>query len=118
MHAPLYRRLLARLSHRTRHRTERAVLGVLSAAVLAGGSAALARADILADPSPFLAPVLALGAAVLVLGAAKLFLLYVKRDHAPERLRAGLAWFLCLRRVVAIEWAEATLYEPDRERRT
>lgn len=176
LHASLYRRLLARLSHRTRHRVERVVLGTISAGVLAGGFAALVRVDALADPSPFVAPVFALGAAVLLLGASKLFLLYVKRDHSPGRLRAGLptllalgvgsvavavlgvlvdtyrlagaamssidrqfdlvvrwvrqdavllvasllialaaglAWFLCLRRVVRIESAEADLYRPD-----
>ncbi|MFW6201104.1 MAG: hypothetical protein ACOC8B_00880 [Gemmatimonadota bacterium] len=177
LHAPLYRRLLARFSHRTRNRAERVLLGGISAVVLSGGFLALAGADVLAGPSPWVAPVLALGAAVLVLGAAKIFLLYVKRDHSPSRLRtglsallalgcasvivgvlgflldtyrfaeavagavdrqfvltmrwvrqdatllalsllvalaAGLAWFLCLRRVIAIEAAEASLYGSDR----
>lgn len=96
VHAPLYRRWLARFSQRTRHRAERAVLVVLAVTVLAGGVAGLVGAEVLRDPSPFLWPVLGLGAAALALGVGKAFLLYVKRDHSPRRLRGGLSALLVL----------------------
>lgn len=92
LHAPLYRRLTRRVGDGRLRLIERTLLVLATVGVLAGGIAALFRARLLLDPSPYLWPVLGLGAALLAATAAKIFEVWIKRDHrVPARgLRAIL----------------------------
>ncbi|HLU26299.1 MAG TPA: hypothetical protein VKZ58_11395 [Longimicrobiales bacterium] len=94
IHTPAYQRLFGRFSERGRRHGERAFLFVLVGCMVLGGGSVLATQDVLADPSPFLWPVLALGAVAAALALAKAFQLFVKKDHHPDRLRSGLGSLL------------------------
>lgn len=102
LHRPLYRRLLDRFSEPARGRVERGLLVALSVLAVAVGMVGLSRFDLLADPSVFLWPILALAAAIAVTGGAKLFQLYVARGGGPERLRRGLSWLPALALVALV----------------
>lgn len=96
LHRPLYRRLADRFSRPERHRLERLLLLGLTVAVLGGSLAALARFDLLIDPSGFLWPILGLAAAVAAAGGSQLFHLYVAGGGGPGELRRGLPWLPAL----------------------
>jgi hypothetical protein len=84
LHAPLYRRVTASLHpDRLRH-VERGALALVAASVVAVQGTLLARADLLSDPSPFLVPILVLGALLLTLCVARAFQLWVKGDRRAE----------------------------------
>jgi len=86
LHAPLYRRMTRRIAGDRLRVAERWALALTSAAVVVVGTAALLRADLLSDPSPFLWPVMGLGGMLFAAVVAKGFQLWVKRDHAvPAR---------------------------------
>lgn len=88
---PLYRALTAHRDARRVLNVERMTLAGLTALVVAAQGVTLSRAELLADPSPFLMPVMALGAAALSLTLWKAFELWVKGDHrAPGRGLTGL----------------------------
>lgn len=94
IHEPWYRRLTRGETADRVRRLERGALAVLTAAVLALAAATLLRADLLSRPSPFLWPVLGLGALLFAVAAAKAFQLWIKGEHrAPRR---GLATLLGL----------------------
>ncbi len=90
LHRPLYRRLVDRFSEPARHGLERALLTVLALMLGGFGAWLLAGAELLRDPTPFLWPVLVVGALVLGMGGGKLFQLYVKKDHDRARLGRGM----------------------------
>lgn len=77
VHRPLYQRLVDRFSVRGRHRLERLLLAVLAAIYVVGGLAMLSTFDLLADPSGFLWPVLALSGLIVLVGGGVLFQLFV-----------------------------------------
>ena len=81
LHAPHYRRLTRHLSPGRLRTLERSALALATAAVLLAESFLLLRADWLRHASPFLWPVLALGALLFAAIAAQSFRLWVKRDH-------------------------------------
>lgn len=113
VHRPFYQRLVDRFSDRRRHRLERLLLAVVGATYLAGGVVALAGFDLLASPSPWLWPVLALSAVTVLVGVAKLFQLFVVGAHGRARLRRGLGLLLGLAGatlVVAFAGVAADLY--------
>lgn len=94
VHAPRYRRLVARLDPERLHRIERRTLAVATAGVVVAQTGALVRLDLLADPSPFLWPVLASGAVLFAVVAATVFRLWIEGDHRePDR---GLGTILAL----------------------
>jgi hypothetical protein len=101
VHATLYQRIAHRFSAGAMLRWERASVGVLVFAAVAGGTAALRNVPLLLDPSPWLVPLMAIGGAGLLMGLAKCFQLFIKgvRDVAP--LRAGLAPLLAAAGVCA-----------------
>jgi len=82
IHTPLYVKFTRHLSPRRLRIVERSVLGGLTALVILGQALTLLRADLLRNPSPFLYPVMGLGALLLWMVLAKGFQLWVKRDHA------------------------------------
>lgn len=86
---PLYRRLVAHVHPRRIHAAERGALGVATLLLLAVEGTALLGAGVLADPSPWLWPVLAAGTATLVAVLAKAFQLWIKGAH--EDPRRGIA---------------------------
>jgi hypothetical protein len=90
LHQPLYQRLTERFAPERMRRWERSSLGLLTGVSLAGAVLVLARADLLDAPSPFLGPVLVLGVLGVTAALAKAFHLFIKGEHAPHRLRAGL----------------------------
>ena len=89
VHAPLYRRLTRRLSEERVRLLERSALGVAATSVLLGETWILLTAQLLRSPSPFLWPVLALGAVLGALILATLFELCVKREHTATDGRLG-----------------------------
>lgn len=91
LHAPLYTRLTGSLASDRLGALERYALVVMTGLVLVAETVALLRVDLLRDPSPFLLPVLGLGALLLGLILGKTFELWVKRDHAaPGRGMRGI----------------------------
>jgi hypothetical protein len=91
VHATLYERIAHRFSAGAMLQWERASVGVLVFAAVAGGAAALRSVPLLHDPSPWLVPVMAIGGAGLLMALAKCFQLFVKGVREVEPLRAGLA---------------------------
>ena len=81
LHAPHYRRLTRHLSPGRLRAIERSALALATAAVLLAESFLLLRADWLRHASPFLWPVLGLGALLFAAIAAQSFRLWVKHDH-------------------------------------
>jgi hypothetical protein len=86
VHAPLYRRVTASVRAQRLRALERGALAVATASVVVVQATLLLEADLLDRPSPFLWPVLALGALLFALCAAKGFELWIERDHrTPAR---------------------------------
>jgi len=81
LHGPLYRRLTRHVTESRLRFLERAALALVTAGTLLGQALALTRAELLRDPSPFLWPVLGLGAVLLTTVLATAFGLWVKGDH-------------------------------------
>lgn len=88
MGRPWYRRVTASLDGPGLVRVERTALVLATVAILAFETSVLVGAGLLADPSPFLWPVAALGAVLLTAVTAKAFQLWVKGAH--DRPRRGL----------------------------
>lgn len=90
LHQPLYRRLSSRLSGSARMRLERAAVALLSLGVVGLTAAALPLGMLLADPSPFLAPVIALGCAGLVVAMLCALRMFVLGAASPDDGARGL----------------------------
>lgn len=91
---PWYRRITASLDGAALIRAERTALVLATMAILASETAILVGTGLLADPSPFLWPVLILGAVLLAAVTAKAFQLWVKGAH--EHPSRGLTVIACL----------------------
>ena len=87
---PRYRKLTGGLSANALRRSERAALAIATLILVSLQTSALLKAELLADPSPFLWPVLATGAATLALVLAKAFQLWIKGQHQRPRRALGL----------------------------
>jgi hypothetical protein len=94
LHQPLYRRLSARLSGRARARFERAAVVFLSLGVVGLTAAGLPLGTLLAAPSPFLVPVLALGCAGLVVAMVCALRMFVLGAASPDDGARGLDFVL------------------------
>ena len=81
LHAPHYRRLTRHFSPGRLRTVERSALALATAAVLLAETFVLLRADWLRFASPFLWPVLGLGALLFAAITAQSFKLWVKHDH-------------------------------------
>lgn len=81
LHASHYRRLTRHFSPGRLRTIERSAIALATAAVLLAESFLLLRADWLRHASPFLWPVLGLGALLFAAIAAQSFRLWIKRDH-------------------------------------
>ena len=81
LHASHYQRLTRHFSPGRLRTVERSALALTTAAVLLAQTVVLLRADWLRSPSPFLWPVLGLGALLFAAIAAQSFKLWVKHDH-------------------------------------
>lgn len=81
LHSPLYRRLTRCLDAERLRIAERSALALATASVLVAESLVLLRTGPFRDPSPFLWPVLGLGALLFAACTAKVFELWIKRDH-------------------------------------
>jgi hypothetical protein len=94
MHAPLYVRFTHGLRGDRLRILERSAWAVAAAMVLAVEARLLLGTQMLRAPSPFIWPVLALGAILFAAVAGKAFEIWIRRDHrAPER---GLGPILAL----------------------
>jgi hypothetical protein len=90
LHRSRYQGLTMRFSPDRIRRWERMALVALTGAAVAGALGGLGQADLLGAPSGFLAPVIVLGVLAVIAALAKAFHLFVMREHADGRLRAGL----------------------------
>lgn len=81
LHTPFYRRITHGLSNHHLRIAERSALALVTAFVLLAETLLLTRVDLLSDPSPFLWPVLGLGAVLLSAVSARGFQLWIKGDH-------------------------------------
>ena len=94
LHAPWYRRVTRRLTPDRLRIAERTALAIATASVVVVQTVTLLRVDLLQDPSPFLWPVLALGALLFATVATKAFNLWIKGDHRTPA--EGLSMILAL----------------------
>jgi hypothetical protein len=94
LHAPTYLRITRHMSEDRLRIMERSALGLSTISVLLGATLGLSRVDLLRDPSPFLWPVLGLGALLFMALIAKAFGLWIKGDH--RRPDSGLGGILAL----------------------
>ena len=91
LHAPVYRRLTLNVREDRLRLVERSTLALVTGIVLLFQTLTLLRADLLDNPSPFLWPVLGLGALLLSSILAKFFELWIKGDHTNPR---GGLWLI------------------------
>ncbi len=87
LYAPRYRRITAHLARGRVRLLERFVLALLTVSVLIAETLVLLKADLFSDPSPFLWPVLGLGAISFSLVMGETFTVWVKGD--PRLARHG-----------------------------
>lgn len=95
LNTPRYRRLIGRLTQARVRLIERSAVVIMTLVVLMAETRLLLRADLLGAPSPFLWPVLGLGAVSFAVMMWEAFTLWVRGDHrlTPQgsRLILGLA---------------------------
>jgi hypothetical protein len=94
LHRPLYRRLTRSVTETRLKALERAALVLVTAGTLLGQTLALTQTELLRDPSPFLWPVLGLGAILLTAVLATAFSLWIKGEHGLGT--RGVRLTLCL----------------------
>ena len=94
LHAPAYLRITRHINEHRLRIMERSALGLSTVFVLLGSTLGLSHVDLLRDPSPFLWPVLGLGALLFTAILAKAFELWIKGDH--RRPGRGLGGILAL----------------------
>lgn len=94
LHASHYRRLTRHFSPGRLRTIERSALALGTAVVLFAETFLLLRADWLRHASPFLWPVLGLGALLFAAIAAQSFRLWVKRDHENPAANLRVILFL------------------------
>jgi len=97
LHEPLWSRLVGRFAPAAGPRVERALLGLTVLTLLLMGASAMYRMGLL-NGSLFGWLVLVFGVACVVAVLAKGFQVWVKREDAPARIRAGLdlLWLLAV----------------------
>lgn len=121
--APLYVRATAGLNPSVVRRIERGALALATAVLISVAAWALLRAGLLSDASPFLWPVLGLGAALGAAVLAKGFELWVKgAHHRPRRglgaiagLSATTLWLGCTGALVDLVRLATTLQSRPEE---
>ena len=91
LHGSFHERVGARFGGRAMRRWERAALALVASTAVAGAGAALAPAQVLRDPSPFLLPVLLAGAGGILLGLIRAYRLAFQPVGPAHTLRRGLA---------------------------
>ncbi len=94
LHAPWYRRVTRHLTADRLRLAERSALALATASVVIVQTVTLLRVDLLRDPSPFLWPVLGLGAFLFATVVTKAFNLWIKGDHTTPA--QGLSTILAL----------------------
>ena len=98
LHAPIYRRVTLNMRDDRLRIVERSALAAATGGILLLQTLTLLRADLLRNPSPFLFPVLGLGALLVACVLAKVFELWIKGDH--RNARGGLGLILGLSGIV------------------
>ncbi len=81
LHAPWYRRVTQHVTEDRLRLAERSALAIATASVVVVQTVTLFRFDLLRDPSPFLWPVLGLGALLFATVVTQFFNLWIKGDH-------------------------------------
>ncbi len=94
LHAPWYRRVTRHLTADRLRLAERGVLAIATASMVIVQTVTLLRVDLLRDPSPFLWPVLGLGALLFATVVTKIFNFWIKGDHRTPG--QGLSTILAL----------------------
>lgn len=108
------KRLLGRISEQARSRLERFLLiaTLLVIAVFSGRE--ILSADIFMRSGPFVWPVLAAAAVTITLAICHFYRLYIKKEHAVRKLRAGLSALLLTAGACLLSGIYGTLYEMSR----
>jgi hypothetical protein len=96
VHQSAFKKWFDKLTARTQTRWERGVLvlTVLSIIILAGY--AMIASEFFRTASRFVYPLSAIGLSILVIFLAKIYALYIKKDHNVRNLRKGLSLLLFL----------------------
>jgi hypothetical protein len=102
LHAPLYRRVADRFSPSAMRRWERVALVVMVALAVAGSAAAFRSVPLFFDPSPFLIPVMALGATGALVALVACFRLFVEGAREAQEMRSALAPLLATSGLVGV----------------
>lgn len=90
VHRPLYEQVTRHLPGSRLRLLERSILAAATVSVLIIEALALLRADMLTDPSPFLWPVLGLGAVMFAFIGGVAFRLWIKRDVGTSGGAGGI----------------------------
>jgi len=90
VHGSPVRRILERISERTRSRWERAAIIILAVYLAASTLEVMMSNRFFLDASPLIWPVVILGLLALAIAIARVYALYLKGDHDPRRARRGL----------------------------
>ena len=109
LYTPVYVRLTRGLRCERLRVLERSALALAAATVLVIEAGLLLGADLLRAPSPFIWPVLALGALLFAAVAGKAFELWVRRDH--RALERGLGPILTLSAATLVAGAGGSFVE-------
>ena len=114
LHQSPVRRLLGRISEQARNKLERFLLicTLLVIAIFSGRE--VLSADIYRNAGPFVWPVLAAAALTAALAIYHFYRLYIKKEHAVRKLRAGLAALLLTVGACLLTGIYGTLYEMSR----
>lgn len=102
VHASPLRRLLERVSERTRVAWERAVFILVAAYATAATLEVMMTTNFFLDASKTMWPVMALGVIAVAVAATKFYSLVIKGDHDPRRARRGLTTLLSIAVMSAI----------------
>jgi uncharacterized membrane protein len=96
VHRSAVQRWIERLSDRTRSLSERILLLFIVLLTVAAVGMQLAGTTLFRDTSRFVWPLVAIAASAFALTLAKVYQLYIKKDHHVRRLRDGLPTLLFL----------------------
>jgi len=96
VHSTTVKRALDSFSEQARSRWERGLLAALVLFALVIGGPPLIAGRLLSGMSSFAWPVLFLAAVGVAIGAARVYSLFIKKDHDTRRLRSGLNLLLAV----------------------
>jgi hypothetical protein len=94
IHESSFRKFLNRISDQAQTRWERVLLTALVIFVALYAGRELFSSQLYVRAGGFVWPILGIGLMTVFTAVFRIYALYIKRDHAIRRLRAGLAWLV------------------------